>query len=115
VFTEPEEPLGMSFHIEFQLQPDQPKPGEPMSLYANVTLTEDTRCEAYQAIYKFTHPSGHVDEETKHCNSLDPHSGEWHLLIESFNPNEVGTYDLDLSIWVNSEFKAHAHHAIHIQ
>jgi hypothetical protein len=105
----------MSFHIEFQLKPDQPKRGEPMSLYANVTLTEHTRCEAYQVMFKFTHPNGHVHEETKHCNGLDPHTAEWHVLIESFDPNEVGTYDLDLSIWVNNEFKAHAHHAINIQ
>ena len=105
----------MSFNIEFRLEPDQPKRGEKMSLYANITLTEDTRCEAYQAIYKFTYPSGQVDEETKHCNGLDPHTGEWHLLIDSFDPNDEGKYNLALSIWVDNAFKASAHHAFTIQ
>ena len=105
----------MSFHIEFRLEPDQPKRGEKMSLYANVTLTEDTRCESYQVMFKFKHPNGQVHEDTKHCNGLDPHSGEWHLLIDSFDPNEEGTYDLELSVWVDGAFKAHAHHAFTIQ
>jgi hypothetical protein len=105
----------MSFHIEFRLEPDQPKRGERMSLYANVTLTEDTRCDAYEVMFKFKHPNGTVHEETKQCNGLDPHTGEWHLLIESFDPNETGTYELELSVWVNHEFKAHAQHHIHIE
>jgi hypothetical protein len=104
----------MSFNIEFQLQPEQPKPGENMSLYANVTLFEDTRCEAYELLIKFKHPNGTVQEETRHCEGLDPHTGKWHALVESFNPNEAGTYTAELTVVVNNDIKASAHHSIHI-
>jgi hypothetical protein len=67
----------MSFSIEFQLQPDQPKPGEKMSLHTIVTLSEDTRCEAYELLIKFKHPNGTVQEETRHCEGLDPRTGKW--------------------------------------
>jgi hypothetical protein len=105
----------MSFNIEFQLQPDQPKPGENMSLYANVTLFEDTRCEGYELLIKFKHPNGHVQEETRHCEALDPHNGKWHALVESFNPNETGTYSTEVTVVVDHDIKASAHHTIHIE
>jgi hypothetical protein len=105
----------MSFNIEFQLQPDQPKPGEKMSLYATVTLFEDTRCDAYELMIKFKHPNGTVQEETRHCEGLDPHNGKWHALIESFNPDEAGTYTAELTVLVNHNIKASAHHSIHIE
>lgn len=60
----------MSFHIDFRLDPEQPRRGEKMSLY--VTLIEDTRCDGYGAHSKFTHPSGQVYEDSRHCIGLDP-------------------------------------------
>jgi hypothetical protein len=104
----------MSFNIEFQLQPEQPKPGENLSLFANVTLFEETRCNEYELMIKFTHPNGTVQQETRHCEGLDPHTGKWHALVESFNPNEEGAYTAELTVLVDHNIKASAHHSIHI-
>jgi hypothetical protein len=36
-------------------------------------------------------------------------------LIESFNPDESDTYTAELTVLVNHEIKASAHHSIHIE
>jgi hypothetical protein len=104
----------VSFNIEFKLEPQQPRPGENMSLFANVTLFEDTRCDAYELMVRFTHPNGTVQTDTRHCEGLDPGSGKWHALVESFNPDETGTYQTELTVLVNHDIKASAHHNFHI-
>jgi hypothetical protein len=86
-----------------------------MSLFANVTLFEDTRCDTYELIVKFKHPNGTVQEETRRCEGLEPNTGKWHALFESFNPNEVGTYTAELTVVVNNDIKASAHHSIHLE
>jgi hypothetical protein len=105
----------MPFNIDFRLEPDQPKPGEKMSLYANVTLFDDTRCGEYELMINFRHPNGNVQHETRRCEGLDPHTGKWHALVESFNPDEVGTYNAEVTVVVDNDIKASAHHSIHIE
>ena len=105
----------MSFNIEFQLQPDNPKPGEQMSLYANLTYFEDTRCDEYELDFTFTYPSGHVHHDRTRCEGADPHSQRWHALLESFDPGQVGKYHVEVTVIVDSAIKAQGHYSFEIQ
>ena len=103
----------MSFNIEFRLEPDQPKTGENMSLFANVTPFPDTKCDSYELMINFTHPNGTVQHETRHCDGLDS-TGRWHALVESFNPDEAGTYKAEVTVVVDHDIKASAHFTVHL-
>ena len=98
----------MSFQIDLQFDPDPPRKAEPLKVYANVTLLEQTRCEGYRIDFTLTHPSGQQHHDSKHCNGLDPQTNEWHQLLESF-PEEDGEYHLEMAVSIDNEIKAMTH------
>ena len=80
----------MSFQIDLQFDPDPPRKAEPLKVYANVTLLEQTRCEGYRIDFTLTHPSGQQHHDSKHCNGLDPQTNEWHQLLDVNRPGIRG-------------------------